>query len=87
MWWMIKNSRDKKDALLTFAVAAVVVILIKVLLHGVTITIGTKVFSMGAVDAGIVAAVLGPTLGAYTTKRVMLAPGGDRTEHPTERDA
>lgn len=66
MRWMLRNSRGRPDALLTFAVAAVAVVLAKVLLQGVTV--GT--WSFGGIDAGLVAAVLTPTLGAYTAKRV-----------------
>lgn len=73
MIWMIRNSRGRKDALLTFSVMSITVILIKVLLNGVNI----KGWSFGVIDASLVGAVLVPTLGAYTTKRVV----GGKEDH------
>jgi hypothetical protein len=64
MW--IRNTRGKKDALLTFALASVAVVLVKVLLNGASF----RGITFGTVDAALVGAVLLPTLGAYTTKRV-----------------
>lgn len=66
MKWMIRNSRGRPDALLTFSAAAVFVVLAKVLLSGVVIA----GYSFGTIDALAIAAVLTPTLGAYTAKRV-----------------
>lgn len=67
MIWMMKNSRGKADALLTFSVMSVTVVLIKVLLNGVAF----KGWTFGTIDASLVGAVLLPTVGAYTTKRVV----------------
>ena len=64
---MIRNSRGRPDALLTFSAGAVAAVIAKLLVSGVTIAgVG-----LGTLDAGLAAAVLGPTLGAYTAKRVM----------------
>lgn len=76
MRWMAHNSRGRPDALLTFAAWSVVVVLVKVLLHGVNV----KGWSFGTIDAALVGAVLLPTLGAYTTKRV--AGGKDDAGSP-----
>lgn len=65
MNWMIKNSRGRRDALLTFSAGAVAVVLVKVLLNGV-VAWGV---TFGAIDAGVIAAVLAPTIGAYGWKR------------------
>jgi hypothetical protein len=81
---MLKNSRKQPDALMTFSVWAVLFVLVKVLLMGVKVVWGTHSFDFGTIDALVVAAVLTPTVGAYTTKRIMLAPGGAKTEHPPE---
>lgn len=65
--WMLLNSQGRPDALLTFSAGAVAVVLVKVLFLGVTF--GS--WSFGTIDAGLIAALLTPTLGAYTAKRVM----------------
>lgn len=75
MKWMIRNSRGKPDALLTFSAMSVAVVLVKVLLSGVVV--GTWTF--GTIDAGIIGAVLAPTVGAYTWKRVV---GGKNDAEP-----
>ena len=66
MTWMVRNSRGHPDALLTFAVWAVFVVLAKLLASGVVI----EGYVLGTIDAGIIAAVLTPTIGAYTAKRI-----------------
>ena len=62
---MIKDSTGKKSMTATFAYISFAVVMLKVLLGGVTI--GS--FSFGGIDAMSIAAVLGPTLGAYTARR------------------
>lgn len=70
MTWMLKNSRGRPDALVTFAAGAVAVILLKVLLNGVSLAVLGGV-SFGTIDATLVGAVLLPTLTAYTAKRTI----------------
>ena len=65
MIW-IRNAQGKQDAMLTAGVAALGVCLVRVLLAGVTI--GSYTFPP-APDAGTIAALLGPTLGAYVARR------------------
>ncbi len=79
---MFTNSDGKRDFLLTASVTALATVLAKVLLAGVSF----KGFTFGAApDAALVGALLVPTLGAYTYKRVELkkaanAPAGDFAE-------
>ncbi len=63
--WMLENSDGKKDAMLTMAAAGFAMILLKLLLSGAAI--GSV--SFGELDAGIVAALLTPTLGSYVARR------------------
>lgn len=66
MWWMIRNSRGRKDALLTFSAGAVLIVFVKTLLNGVT----AHGITFGTVDPALIGALLVPTLGAYTAKRI-----------------
>lgn len=68
MLWM-KNTEGKPDAVLTMAFLGFLVVLIKLLVAGGTLTIGSTVLTAGSVDAAMVAAVLTPTLGAYVARR------------------
>ena len=76
MWWMLKNSRGRPDALLTVAVLGTVVVLAKVLVSGASY----GGISFGTIDGGLVAAALAPTLGAYTLKRIK----GGKPDHGEE---
>ncbi len=67
MW--IKNSDGKKDAVLTMATFGFIVVLAKVLLGGVSLTIGQHVVNFGTIDAAVIGAILGPTLGSYVARR------------------
>lgn len=82
MTWMLKNSRGKPDALITFSAAAVATVLVKVLLNGVSTTIGAHPISFGTIDPTIIAAVLVPTIGAYTAKRLRGGRNDERHEEP-----
>lgn len=64
-----KNSDGKRDPILTLAIFAVVVVLLKVLVSGVTVTIGGHPMDFGAIDGGLVGAILTPTLGAAVAHR------------------
>lgn len=72
--WMLKNSQGRPDALLTFAAGAVAVVFLKLLLNGVSV----HGWNFGTIDAGLIAALLTPTLGAYTAKRLV----GGKTDAP-----
>ena len=66
--WM-KNSDGKKDAVLTMAFFGFIVVLVKVILSGLTLTINDTVIHAGTIDAAMVAAILTPTLGAYVSRK------------------
>jgi hypothetical protein len=61
----IKNTEGKRDAILTMSLLGFLVVLVKFALSG--LTIGPFVF--GELDAGVVGALLTPTLGAYVARR------------------
>ena len=62
----INHPRSKKpDTMLTLAVASVLIVLIKFAFSGVEI--GSV--SLGTIDAGVIAAILTPTLGSYVARK------------------
>jgi len=63
---MIKDSTGNKSMTATFAYVAFGVVMLKFLLAGVVV--GS--FQFGTVDSLSIAAVLTPTLGAYTVRRL-----------------
>lgn len=63
MW--IKNTDGKPDAVLTMTLIGFMVVILKVLLAGAAI----GAFNAGAIDSGVIAAILTPTLGAYVARR------------------
>jgi hypothetical protein len=65
----LKNTRGKRDATLTFALVAFVVVVVKFLLSGVSLAVGDHTVSFGELESGLVAAMLTPTLGAYCARR------------------
>lgn len=65
----IKNTSGKKDAMLTFALMGLLVVLTKTLASGFHFTIDESVYQFGAIDGTTVAAILTPTLGAYVSRR------------------
>lgn len=69
MRWMLKNSAGKKDAMLTFAVIAFVVVIMKFIVSGFAISIAGHDINFGDAEAGAIAALLTPTLGAYVARR------------------
>ncbi len=66
----IKHPRSKKpDAMLTFSLWTVLVVLGKVLLNGIFITVLDYTLNFGTIDAALAAAVLTATLGAYVGRK------------------
>lgn len=63
--WIKHPRRKEKDTMLTLSVYAFVVALIKFLLNGTSI--GN--INFGTIDATLIAAILGPTLAAYTARK------------------
>ena len=69
MGW-IKNEKGVKSATLTFATLAVVVVLFKFVLSGLTVSVTDKLSTdFGTLDAALVGAILAPTLSAYVMRR------------------
>lgn len=68
MW--IKNTKGKPDAMLTFALMAVIVVSLNLLFSSIEIVLPSG-FSLKieAMDGMQIAAYLGATLGAYVSKR------------------
>lgn len=64
MNWM-KNTSGSEDAMLTLSVVTLGIVLLKFLVS--EMSIGSLVF--GQLDAGVIAALLTPTLGAYVARR------------------
>lgn len=74
----IKNTAGKEDAVLTMAFFAFAGVMVKFMLSGVSVSLSAgHSFSFGTVDAGVIAAILTPTLGAYVARRHTEA------KHPT----
>jgi len=65
--WLENPSSGRKDTMLTLATYASVIAFAKLLLNGVTI--GN--FSFGTIDASLIAAILAPTLSAYSARKWM----------------
>lgn len=67
---MVKNTDGKPDAILTMTVITLTIILLKFAVSGVTFAVdGSHSINFGAVDSGVIASLLGPTLGAYVARR------------------
>lgn len=66
---MFENSAGERDYLLTASTLALATVLLKVALNGAVLA----GWACGTIDAALVGALLVPTLGAYTAKRVMVS--------------
>lgn len=65
----LKDSSGKPSMTATMSIVAFVVVMIKVLFSGAAIAIGSFSYDFGTIDSLVIAALLGPTLGAYTWRR------------------
>lgn len=75
MQFWIKHPRSKKpDTMLTLSVIAFVGVLVKFLVNDVQI--GN--INLGTTDATLIAALLGPTLVAYVTRKMKDGPDGQK---------
>lgn len=63
--WILHPQTKKADPMLTLAVMSTVVVLLKFIFSGVEVA-GVKI---GPLDAGVVASLLTPTIGAYAIRR------------------
>lgn len=66
---MIKDSSGKKSLTATLSVVGFIIVMLKVLLSGAAIVIGSLSYSFGEIDALTVGAVLTPILGTYAARR------------------
>ena len=68
-WIWVKNADGKPDTMLSFAVVAFGLVVIKVLLGGIPFTIGGQQFTLTTIDAATIGALLTPTLTAYVARK------------------
>ena len=81
MW--IKNTAGKPDAVLTMTIMVLVVVLVKYVFADTSIEIAAgHSVKFGPADAGVITALLTPTLGAYVARRYTETKHG-RVEEPT----
>ena len=83
--WM-KNTEGRPDAVLTMAFVGFMIVAIKILFAGAVIEFNGNKYSFGAPDASVIGALLGPTLGAYVTRRwtEKKYPAKDKVLPPTD---
>ena len=72
--WIKHPRSGKPDTMLTVAIASVIVVLGKVLLNGVSVELFGSPIALGVIDAGLVAALLTPTLGVYAARKYSDSP-------------
>jgi hypothetical protein len=68
--WIKHPRTGKEDTMLTLAVISVLTVLGKFIING--IEVGDV--NLGSIDAGLVAALLTPTLGAYVARKYSDSP-------------
>lgn len=73
-FWLNHPRSGEPDAMLTIAVYATLTCLAKFLLNGVTVEILDKTINFGTVDAGLLTALLTPTLLAYVGRKFTDSP-------------
>lgn len=65
----IRDSNGNKSLTATMAYVSFAVVMLKVLLSGASISLGSFSYSFGAIDALMIGAIFGPILGTYTARR------------------
>lgn len=68
-WLWFKDPNGKASTTLSFAIVAFWVVVFKVIFGGMSFTFGRQTFQIIAIDPGMVAALLTPTLGAYVARK------------------
>ena len=66
---MMKDSDGEKSLTATLAMVSFIIVMIKVLFGGSTVSFSSFSFTFGAIDSFSIAAILGPTLGTYAARR------------------
>ncbi len=83
-FWIKNPGKEDYSATLTFSVYALALCLVKFLLNGVTIEIMSKHINFGTIDSGLIAAILAPTLSAYTLKKFAPSAPSTETKEPSQ---
>lgn len=65
----LKNSDGEKSMTATFSIVAFVVVMVKILISGAGIQLGSFTYDFGTVDSLTVAAIMGPILGTYAFRK------------------
>ena len=65
----IKDTSGNKSLTATIAFASFIVVMVKVLLSGASISLGAATYSFGSIDGLTIGAIFTPTLAAYTARR------------------
>jgi hypothetical protein len=81
-FWINHPRSATPDAMLTLATYSTLTVLAKLLLNGVSMKLGSSSWTFGVVDAGLIGAVLTPTLGAYVIRKMKDSPA-----NPTAKPA
>lgn len=76
----LRNSDGEKSMTATFSIIAFVVVMVKVLISGAGIQIGSFSYEFGTIDSFTVASVLGPILGTYAFRKYTEVRYGDPYE-------
>lgn len=66
---LLNDSTGNKSLTHTLSVVAFIVVMVKVIVGGASIVIGSFSYSFGTIDSLSIAAILGPVLGAYVARR------------------
>jgi hypothetical protein len=68
-WVWIKDAEGKPNCMLSFSVVAFAIVVFKVIMGGLTITLGAQTLTFSLIDASTIAALLTPTLTAYVARK------------------
>lgn len=73
--WIYHPRLKKPDTMLTLSVLSVLICSLKFIFSGIVFTVGNNfTFNFGTIDAGVIAALLTPTLGAYVARKYSDSP-------------
>ncbi len=65
----LNDTSGKKSLTATLAVVSFIVVMVKVLLSGASVSLGAASYSFGSIDGFTIGAIFGPILGSYTARR------------------
>jgi len=72
--WLKHPRSGEPDTMLTLSTLSTLTVLVKFLLNDVVLNILGNTYKLGTVDAGVIAAILTPTLGAYVMRKMKDSP-------------